>query len=94
MAELVKNDKGFKVVKLSKEEASQLGWGIDPHGHCLCMRCNKVIEGDIYYPVVLNDTMDKECYEKWYNSATYYEDDRDYENKMFNVIMNSLSIDE
>ena len=27
MAKLVKNDKGFKVIKLSVDEAGKLGWG-------------------------------------------------------------------
>ena len=72
MAELVKNDKGFKVIKLSADEASKLGWGISGSGTCICMHCNNLILGDIYYPVVLNDTMDKECYEEWYKDATYY----------------------
>lgn len=63
MAELVKNDKGFKVIKLSVNEASKLGWGISGSGACICMHCNNPILGDIYYPVVLNDTMDKEDWE-------------------------------
>lgn len=64
MAELVKNDKGFKVIKLSTEEAKKLGWGIDYSGECICTDCDELISGDIYYVVVLNDTMCKECYEK------------------------------
>ena len=42
MAELVKNDKGFKVIKLSVEEASKLGWGISGSGACICMHCNNL----------------------------------------------------
>ena len=60
MAKLVKNDKGFKVIKLSVDEASKLGWGLSGFGDCICMQCNNPISGDIYHPVVLNDTMDKE----------------------------------
>ena len=65
MAKLVKNDKGFKVIKLSVDEAGKLGWGMSGSGDCICMQCNNPILGDIYYPVVLNDTMDKECYEEF-----------------------------
>ena len=43
MAELVKNDKGFKVIKLSINEASKLGWGISGSGACICMHCNNPI---------------------------------------------------
>ena len=32
MAKLVKNDKGFKVIKLSVDEAGKLGWGISGSG--------------------------------------------------------------
>ena len=48
MAKLVKNDKGFKVIKLSVDEASKLGWGMLGSGDCICMQCNNPILGDIY----------------------------------------------
>ena len=52
MAKLVKNDKRFKVIKLSVDEAGKLGWGISGSGDCVCMQCNNPILGDIYYPVI------------------------------------------
>ena len=79
MAKLVKNKKGFKVIKLSQEETKRMGWGIDIFGKCLCMHCNEIIKDDIYYIVVLHDTMDKECYEKWLETAINYPEDRDIE---------------
>ena len=92
MAKLVKNDKGFKVIKLSVDEASKLGWGILGSGACVCMQCNNPILGDIYYPVVLNDTMDKECYEEWYKDAINYPEDRKYEERAFQRIAKLLDI--
>jgi hypothetical protein len=92
MAELVKNDKGFKVIKLSAEEASKLGWGIDYSGECICTDCNELISGDIYYVIVLNDTMCKECYEEWYKKAVNYAEDRGYEERVFKNISKLLGL--
>lgn len=92
MAELVKNDKGFKVIKLSTEEASKLGWGINYLGECVCTDCDELISGGIYYVVVLNDTMCKECYEKWYEKAVNCAEDREYEERVFNRISQQLGL--
>ena len=61
MAKIVNNDKGFKVISLSIEDAASLGFGPYGLGACVCMHCNNIIKGDIYYIAVLNDVMDKEC---------------------------------
>lgn len=92
MAELVKNDKGFKVIKLSVDEASKLGWGISGSGACICTHCNNPILGDIYYPVVLNDTMCKDCYEEWYKDAVNYPEDRQYEERAFRRVAKLLNL--
>lgn len=92
MAELIKNDKGFKVIKLSVEEATKLHWGIAGSGACICMHCNNPILGDIYYPAVLNDTMDKECYEEWYREAVNYPEDREYEERSFQRVAKLLNL--
>ena len=85
MAKIVSNDKGFKVISLSTEDAASLGFGIDGSGTCICMHCNKGCRsGDIYYIAVLNDTMCKKCYERWIKSATRYAEDIPIENRNFN----------
>lgn len=56
------------------------------------MQCNNPILGDIYYPVVLNDTMDKECYEEWCKDAINYPEDRKYEERAFQRIAKLLNI--
>lgn len=93
MATLVKNSKEFKVIKMSLEEAYNLGWGIAKN-KCICMNCNNFITGDLYFPVVLNDTMDKECYEKWLAEAINYPEDREYEESRYNQIKGKLNIEE
>jgi hypothetical protein len=90
MASIVENEKGFKVIQLSLEEAKSLNWGI-PEG-MVCMHCNELIEGDIYFPVLLNDTLDKECYEEWLLEAEYYPEDEAYEQKLFDYYCHKLGI--
>lgn len=88
MASIVDNDKGFKVVSLSHEEGRKLGWGL-PEGF-VCTNCNNIIEGDLYYICVLNDVMDKKCYENWLKTAVNYAEDRGYEEKMCKSIIQYL----
>ena len=85
MAKIVNNDKGFKVISLSTEDAASLGFGIDGSGTCIFIHCNKCCRsGYIYYIVVLNYTMCKKCYERWIKSATRYAEDIPIENRNFN----------
>ena len=85
MAKIVNNDKGFKIISLSTEDAASLGFGIDGSGTCICMHCNKGCRsGDIYYIAVLHDIMCKKCYERWIKSATRYAEDIPIENRNFN----------
>lgn len=101
MARIVKNDKGFKVIALSHEEGEALGWGLRTRSedntedkyHFLCMRCNHDIEGELYYVAVLNDVMDEECYNKWYNSAKHYSDDRFIEDRNFERVKEAIEME-
>lgn len=100
MARVVQNDKGFKVIALSHEEGEALGWDIwhrndeDTDDLCdfLCMRCNKPIEGELYYVAVLNDVMDKECYDRWYKGTTRYTEDIPIEDRNFNYYKEALGL--
>lgn len=92
MAKIVNNDKGFKVISLSTREAQALGFGVYGSGACLCMHCNHLIRGDIYYIAVLDDTMDKECYDKWYKSAERYTEDIPIEDRNFNYYKEALGL--
>ncbi len=91
MAEVVQNDKGFKVIRMTPRESSFIGFGIEP-GKCLCMHCNNFIDKDIYYIAVLNDTMCKECYEEWYKTATNYDEDKRIEFRYFSYYAQLLNI--
>lgn len=93
MAEIVKNDKGFKVISLSTEDTTSLGFGLYGSGACVCMHCNKgCLSGDIYYVAVLNDTMCKDCYEEWLKDATRYVSDIPIEERNFNYFKEALGL--
>lgn len=93
MAKIVKNDKGFKVISLSTEDAASIGFGLYGSGACVCMHCNKGrLSGDIYYIAVLNDTMCKDCYEEWLKDAVKYADDAPYEEQNFNRYKEALGL--
>ena len=100
MARIVKNDKGFKVIALSHEEGEKLDWGIwhrnneDTDDLCdfLCMYCNKLIKGKLYYIAVLNDVMDEKCYNEWLSHAKHYSDDVFIENRNFNYYRQQLGL--
>lgn len=92
MAKIVNNDKGFRVISLSKEEAASINFGVDGSGACICMHCGRFIDKDIYYIAVLNDTMDKECYDKWYEGATRYTEDIPIEERNFNYYKEILGL--
>lgn len=100
MARIVQNDKGFKVIALSHKEGEKVGWGLWTRSedntkdecHFLCMHCNHYIKGELYYIAVLNDVMDKECYEAWYVGARHYSDDVFIENRNFNYYREALGL--
>ena len=93
MAKIVDNDKGFKVISLATEDAASLGFGMYGSGACICMDCNKeCLSGDIYYIAVLNDTMCKNCYERWIRSATRYTEDIPFEDRNFNYYKEQLGL--
>lgn len=92
MAKIENNDKGFKVISLSTEDAASIGFGVYGSGACVCMHCNGTIKGDIYYIAVLNDTMDKECYDRWYKGAKRYTEDIPIEDRNFNYYKEALGL--
>lgn len=79
----IENDKDFLVIEMSWEEAQRCNFGIPGEG-CICMHCNRIIKEPIYYIAVLNDTMDKECFDEWYENAVNYPEDRVIEKHNFN----------
>ncbi len=77
MAKIVENNKGFKVIEISRiEMVSRLGsFGI-------CDSCNRTAANG-YYVAVLNKWFCKECYNDWLSRAVNYPQDRAIENRNF-----------
>lgn len=94
MASVVTNKKRFKVIKLSYEEATtKCGFGF--YGKViLCDGCNKKVAHDeeLYYVAVLNFGFCKDCYDKWYKTATHYKEDRKIEERNFKAYAKILNI--
>lgn len=86
MAKIVENSKGFKVIELTKEEGTKMGWG------SLCCNCNRTINGNLFYICGLNDVMDKKCFEQWLKNAKFYPEDVYYENKSFERVKEKLGL--
>jgi hypothetical protein len=93
MAKVVENKKGFKVINMDNTEAKSLGFGIYNTGVCICMHCNcDIPHKDILYVSVLNDTLCRDCYEKWVKHAKFYKEDAPYELRNFENVKNKLGI--
>lgn len=86
MAEIINNEKGFKVIKVSMVECAHWGgWGI-------CDWCNKCVGSHGYYVAVLNTVMCEKCYKEWYDHATYYPEDKRIEDGHFAYMKNILNL--
>lgn len=88
MAKQYQNDKGFLIIEMNPTEAKQIGFG--PQEGCECMHCNNIIKDNIYYIACLNDVMDKECLDNWYEDAIRYKEDIPYEEIYYNRIRRRL----
>ena len=68
----IQNDKGFLVMEVSREELMN---ALGEYTEGVCDYCLSSPENG-YYVAVLNQWFCKECYDKWYKSATNYPEDR------------------
>lgn len=85
MAEVVKNDKGFKVIHCSNTEIVKLG------GLGICDSCGEP-DSHGYYIAVLNRWYCPKCYERWHKGAVYYPEDKPIEEKNFKVYSKLLAL--
>lgn len=88
MAKQYQNDKGFLIIEMLPYEAELIGFGL--REGCVCMHCNNIIKNNIYYIACLNDVMDKECLDEWYENAIRYKEDIPYEQRHFDNVMRML----
>lgn len=96
MANVIKNDKGFKVISMSIYEAEAIGFGINYFGEIVfvCDKCGEYINVDTYYVAVLNKCLCPNCYYEWYIHAkrrdNIYHSDTAFENRHFEETFNAL----
>ena len=99
MAEIVKNDKNFLIIKINDEEANKLNFGIfqnDNDNLFLCGACNVICNGsDMYYVAAINDILCEDCMDDFVKNMNHYTDYNSlrYEIKHFNHYSNILNID-
>ena len=99
MAEFVKNNKNFLIIKLNDEEAKKLNFGIfqnDNDNLFLCGACNVICNGsDMYYIAAINEILCEACMTDFVKNMNHYMDNNSlkYEIKHFNHYANILNID-
>ena len=102
MAEVVKNDKNFLIIKLNDEEANKLNFGIfkrifdDNDNIFICGSCNVICdESELYYIAGINEVLCKDCMEDFVKNMNHHTDNNSlrYEIKHFNYFANILNID-
>ncbi len=82
MAKIAENEKGFRVMEITR---SELLCVLQEHGSIgICDDCGERSPRG-YYVAVLNRWLCPECYRKWYEGAVNYPEDRKYEEGNFNM---------
>ena len=87
MAKNVINEKGFKVIKLSPNEAKAIGFGFQDEidFELICDNCNELmLSQDCYYVACLNRALCSECFDEWYDNAVRYPEDIRWETNKYN----------
>lgn len=100
MAEFVKNNKNFLIIKLNDEEANKLHFGIfnndNPNNNIfVCGSCNVICnDSNMYYIAAINEILCKDCMEDFVKNMNHYIDDISlkYEIKHFNHYANILNL--
>ena len=101
MAEFVKNNKNFLIIKLNDEEANKLHFGIinndTPNNNIfVCGSCNIICnDSNMYYIASINEILCEACMEDFVKNMNHYMDSNSlrYETKHFNHYANILNID-
>jgi len=87
MAEIIKNEKGFKIFKVTLEEVQKNFRGLG-----ICDWCVKSCETFMYIPV-LHSCYCKKCYNRWNKKAVNYPEDHDFENMVFEKTKKLLNLE-
>lgn len=99
MAQIYKNDKGFRIIQMTHLEATlDCEFGIRTSrftSNIICDTCNKLIDGfeDIYYVAVLNQCLCKECCDNFIKKFNKPKEDEAREEKYYNRYIKLLCLD-
>lgn len=96
MAKIIKTNKKFLIIEMSRMEAIATFHFIDEsdaegYTGCRCDWCNKQPETG-FYIAVLNSWYCKPCYEEFYNRAVWYNSDKKIEEANFERIKEKLNL--
>ncbi|WP_036854703.1 hypothetical protein [Prevotella amnii] len=86
MASIVKNEKGFKVIRIDNDELQQ---AFGSPG--ICDNCSEMPE-EGYYIAVLNRWFCPVCYHEWIKHAIYYKEDKPIEERNYQYMTEMLEI--
>ncbi len=86
MATAITTDKGFLVIEASQLEVVKIG------GLGICDACNKASSSGNIISVLAGRWYCPECFNEWHSSAINYEEDREYEKRIFEKFKQTFSI--
>lgn len=88
MARIIEVDKSFRIIEVTESEVkNKIG------GFGICDSCNGFF-GKFKYIAVLNSCYCQECFDKWYNTAVYYPEDKKYEEMCYDRMLKMLDSEE
>lgn len=98
MAEIIKNDKNFLIIKINEEEGNKLRFGMFPNSDdniFICGSCNVICNDNMYYIAAINEILCEDCMNDFVKNMSHYTDKNSlkYEVKHFNHYANRLDID-
>lgn len=76
MAKIIPNPKGFKIIRMTKQEFFSIG------GLSVCDCCNSLMD-EGFYIAVLNRAYCQQDFNRWLKSAIRYDEDIPYEISKF-----------
>lgn len=97
MAEIIKNDKNFLIIKINEEEGNKLRFGMFPNSNdniFICGSCNAICNDNMYYIAAINEILCEACMNDFIKNMNHYTDITSlrYEIKHFNYCANILNI--
>lgn len=90
MAKIFENEKGFKIIEISRGEILDKLSEFGSIG--ICDDCG-ITANNGYYIAVLNKWFCKDCFTEWYGYAINYPEDREIEERNFECYKSIFEID-